>query len=170
MLLVAMWAGTAAAQEAPLANAVKATFLYKFAEFVAWPVAPVAEGTPFVLCAVGDDGVTASMDRSTAGQRVGSRQVLVRHLQRISPADQCDAAYLAGSPEQSANEAAQALHGVPILTIADTETNPRAPAIIKFVISENRVRFDIDDAEAAQDRLMISSKLLGLARSVRKRP
>jgi YfiR/HmsC-like len=41
--------------------------------------------------------------------------------------------------------------------------------VVSFVIIANHVDFDIDDAEAAQDGLTISSKLLGLAHAVRLR-
>ena len=170
VLALALWPGAAfAADSESLESAVKATFLYKFAEFVQWPADAAGSGS-FVLCGVGDDAVTAVMERAAAGQRVGNRPVTVRHLQRVAPGDGCNAAYLAGSPAQSAEEAAAALRGRPVLTIADSGDNPRAPAIIKFVLADNRVRFDIDDAEAAQDRLFVSSKLLALARMVRKRP
>jgi hypothetical protein len=37
------------------------------------------------------------------------------------------------------------------------------------VIHDNRVRFEIDDAAAARNGLTISSKLLGLALSVKPR-
>ncbi len=169
-ILIGAWLLLAAGENAPLEDAVKATFLDKFGEFVQWPADTVAPGAPFVLCAVGNDGVTAVIDRAAAGQRVGTRPVMVRHLQMVSPADRCDEAYLAGSPQQPVDAAAAALHGSPVLTVAGRAGNPRTPAIIKFVIADNRVRFDIDDAEAAQNQLLISSKLLGLARNVRKRP
>jgi hypothetical protein len=170
VLGLSLWPASAgAAGSESLESAVKATFLYKFAQFVEWPADTIAQGAPFLLCAVGDDQVTALMDRAAAGQRVANRPVMVRHLQRVAPADGCHAVYLAGSPAQSVDDAAAALHGIPVLTIADSVANPRAPTIIKFVVGDNRVRFDIDDAEAAQDRLFVSSKLLELARSVRKR-
>jgi hypothetical protein len=41
--------------------------------------------------------------------------------------------------------------------------------MISFVVVGNRVRFDIDDALAAQGGISISSKLLGLARTVKQR-
>ena len=167
--LLALWpAAVDAAASASLEDAVKATFLYKFADFVRWPAASAANGA-FVLCAVGEDGVTALMDRAAAGQRVGERPVMVRHLQQVSPADGCDAAYLAGSAAQSAEAAAAALQGSPVLTVADGENHPGIPATIKFGIADGRVRFDVDDAAAAADHLTISSRLLDLARNVRKR-
>lgn len=157
-----------AADSGSLEDAVKATFLYKFADFVEWPAGSAANGS-FVLCAVGDDGVTTVMDRAAAGQRVGDRPIVVRHLQQVSPADGCNVAYLAGSAVQSAEAAAAALQGAPVLTVADGGDHPGTPAIIKFMVTNGRVRFDVDDAEAAGDHLMVSSRLLALARNVRKR-
>lgn len=169
LTMLALWPVCGnAADSGSLEDAVKATFLAKFAGFVEWP-ADSANG-PFVLCAVGEDAVTALMNRAAAGQRVGERPIEVRHLQRVSPADGCDAAYLAGSAAQSAEAAAATLRGTPVLTVADSANHPGVPAIIKFVIADGRVRFDVDDAEAAVDHLAISSRLLDLARSVRKRP
>lgn len=169
LAVLALWPAcvNAAASES-LGDAVKATFLYKFADFVEWPATSAANGT-FVLCAVGDDGVTALAERAAAGQRVGARPIVVRRLQQVSPADGCNAAYLAGSSAQSADAAAAALEGTPVLTIDDAETHPGVSAIIKFVLADGRVRFDVDDAAAAANHLMISSRLLDLARTVRKR-
>ena len=167
--VLALWPGCAdAAASGSLEDAVKATFLYKFADFVEWPAGSTANG-PFVLCAVGDDGVTTLMDRAAAGQRVGDRPIVVRHLQQVSPADGCQAAYLAGSAAQSAEAAAAALQGNPVLTVVDGGNHPGVAAIIKFVVADGRVRFDVDDAAAAGNHLMISSRLLDLARNVKKR-
>ena len=50
-----------------------------------------------------------------------------------------------------------------------TDSGLKARGVISFVIEDNHVRFDIDDAAAAQGGLMISSKLLGLAHAVKQR-
>jgi len=41
--------------------------------------------------------------------------------------------------------------------------------VISFVIDANHVRFDIDNASAAQTGVVISSKLLNLAHAVKPR-
>ena len=56
------------------------------------------------------------------------------------------------------------MRGSPILTVAD---NAASGAIIRFVVQDNRVRFNVDAAAAAANRVTISSKLLGLALTVR---
>ena len=59
----------------------------------------------------------------------------------------------------------EALYGASTLTIGEG----RGPAMINFVISNNRVRFAIDDDSAVKNGLLISSKLLTLAQSVKPR-
>lgn len=66
-------------------------------------------------------------------------------------------------------QALAAMKGAPVLTVTDEATHPADRGIISFVIADNHVRFDIDDAAAAQSGLVISSKLLSLAHAVKSR-
>ena len=59
------------------------------------------------------------------------------------------------------------MKGRPVVTVTDSGIASRG--VISFVVASNRVRFDIDDALASQGGLIISSKLLGLARTVKQR-
>ena len=154
-----------------LEYAVKATFLYKFAPFVEWPVSALQGGdSPFLLCVVGDDPVSSIIDQAAAGQRIGERTLIVRHLQMVTRNSGCHAIYVAGSPQQSPAAALNAVRGTPVLTVTDSTRSPGAPGIISFLIENGRVRFDIDAGAAAENHLVISSKLLSLARSVRPGP
>jgi hypothetical protein len=77
--------------------------------------------------------------------------------------------YLAGTDTQTVAQALVAMKGAPVLTVTDEATHPNDRGVISFIIDANHVRFDIDDAAAAQSGLVISSKLLGLAHSVKPR-
>lgn len=152
----------APAQAAPgLEAAVKATFLYKFAPFVTWP----DTGTgPFNICVVGDDPFGAQLDRAVAGQAYNGRLFQVVRMSAITPQSPCPVAYLGGTRAQPVEAALRAVHGAPILTVTDTGD----PAgIIAFEMQDDRVRFRIDEEAAEDGGLIISSKLLGLALSVR---
>jgi hypothetical protein len=59
------------------------------------------------------------------------------------------------------------VRGRPVLTVTDAERDPSAKGVVNFVLDSNRVRFEIDQAGAAEQGLSISSKLLGLAVAVR---
>jgi hypothetical protein len=150
-----------------LETAIKATYLYKFAPFVEWPDSAFAGPTgPFVLCVVGDDPFGAVLDRAVKGLRVGDRPLVVRRMDTVQRNAGCQIAYLGGSPAQSVADGVKALKGAPVLTVAD---GPGAGAMIDFELRDQRVRFDIDDAAAADAGLNISSKLLSLAIEVQRR-
>jgi hypothetical protein len=163
-LALLMTSGASARAEAKsLEYPIKAAFLYKFGSFVEWPAdAFPSASAPVNVCVVGRDPFGAILDQTVRGQTVGTRPVAVRRLPTISPASGCHIAYLGGSPEQSAPEAARALAQAPVLTVTDGP-RPEAQATIQFVVVANRVRFKIDLRAAAQGGVSISSKLLNLA-------
>jgi hypothetical protein len=55
-----------------------------------------------------------------------------------------------------------------VLTVTEAEA-PDRRGMVNFVLQENRVRFEIDEAAAAQSGVEISAKLLRLALSVRRK-
>jgi tRNA threonylcarbamoyladenosine modification (KEOPS) complex Pcc1 subunit len=157
------------ARAATLEYPVKAAFLYKFAPFVEWP--PRAFGTgaaPLTLCVVGFDPFGATLDKAIDGQRVGARPLVARRMETIGAGSGCHIAYLGGSKAQSVSDGLAALQGAPVLTVTD-QSMGSARGAVHFVIKDNRVRFHIDDADAAAHGVSISSKLLRLALSVRLR-
>ena len=165
-LAVLVAPAAASAQSPSIEYAVKAAYLYKFAPFVEWP--PTAFGSassPFQLCVLGRDPFGASLDQAVSGQRVDEHRVVIRRLDRVDAASGCHVLYLGVSSSQTAAEALRAVRGTPILTVADGDQE--SGAIIKFVVKNNRVRFDIDTAAAAANHVTISSKLLAMAMSVR---
>lgn len=145
----------------PLETTVKATYLYKLAPFVTWP----DNGSgPFSICIVGQDPFGVQLDRAIAGQSLGGRPFQLLRMDTIGPKSLCQIAYLGGSRDQSVAGALHAVRGKPILTVTD---EGEAPGIVEFAVRENRVRFRIDQAAAADNGLAISSKLLSLALTVK---
>jgi hypothetical protein len=158
--------GAARAEGGTIEYAVKAAYLYKFAPFVEWPPTVFASASsPFQVCILGRDPFGASLDQAVSGQRVDEHRVVVRRLDRADAASGCHILYLGASPSQTTAEALRAVRGLPILTVADS--GREVGAIIKFIVKDNRVRFDIDAAAAAAAHVTISSKLLALAMSAR---
>jgi hypothetical protein len=152
------------AQEGSLERAIKATYLYKFVPFVEWPKTVWSAPTsPLVLCVAGDDPFGQVLDEAVAGQAAGPHPIALRRLSIVTRESGCNLLYDAGSPAQTVADALAAVRGTPVLTVTDAERNGGAKGIINFVILGNHVRFEIDDAAAAENGLVISSKLLSLA-------
>jgi hypothetical protein len=154
-----------------LVLAVKAAFLYKFEPFIAWPAQSFpAPASPFNLCVVGDDPFGPLLDRAVSGQQTAGHAIAVLRLKTVSPDAHCQLLYIATADAESARQAEAAVAGTGVLTITDSMEDGAAKGMINFVIADNRVRFQIDAAAAAQGGLTISSKLLSLAVSVRSGP
>lgn len=163
---IGLIAGPARSAAPPLVSAIKATYLVKFGSYVTWP--SIAENAPFAVCVVGDPVLSDVVESAAKGQQVAGHPVSVRRLDAIKPQDECQIVYLAGGQGQSVIAALQALEGAPVLTVTD---GPHAPArgTLHFDVRGGRVRFHVDSLRAEKSKLIISSKLLALAVSVRGR-
>ena len=164
-----IFSGAALADSAPsLEYPIKATFLDKFGDFITWP----AEAPPvpaFNICVLGEDPFGPLIDQTLRGQVMGGRPVALMRPRSVEDSQSCHIVYL-GKTDRTATILA-ALAGRPVLTVTDaTSWNGTPRGIIHFVVADNRVRFVIDDAAAAQGGLVISSKLLGVAMAVNPRP
>ena len=147
---------------------VKAAFLPRFARYVTWPTYQrPAAGQPFVLCVVGADPFGGALDRAAAGQSVDGHRVAVRRVNG-GQATGCHIAFVQGSKTQPTGQLLAALEARPVLTVTDARGGSQR-GIIHFAVVSGRVRFFIDEREAARKSLGINSRLLSLAVGVRPR-
>lgn len=145
-------------------QAVKATFVYRFASFIGWP--PAVSSEDLSICVAGADPFARALQRAVAGPNGVRRRFLVRRIQGAGDIDRCNVIYVVGSRTGAVLRAAR---GRPILTITDSVSGGER-GIIHFALVEDRVRFYIDDAQAAESGLSIDPRLLSLALAVRRRP
>jgi hypothetical protein len=151
-------------QPPSLAQEVKAAYLDKLGAFVEWPAAAfAAPAEPARLCVAGDDPFGDLLVQAVHGQRIASHPILVVRLDRVERGSACHILFAAGSPRQSVADVLEKVRGTPTLTVTDSAADPAARGMVNFVLRSNRVRFEIDEASAAQSGLSISSKLLSLA-------
>jgi len=169
LLALTLALGGAAAQAQPSETAVKAAFLPRFARYVSWP-APVVPGAgaPFQLCILGRDPFGPLLDQAASSELIDGHAVAVRRVPSPDRAAGCQLAFVEGTTPQETARMLLALRNQATLTVTDARAGPQR-GMIHFTIVGGRVRFFIDDAEAAGRGLSISSRLLALAAGVRER-
>lgn len=143
---------------------VKATYLYNFIQFVEWPQDVWAQGREFQLCVLGGDRLGAALDAFN-GERVDGRTIQVRRL--ATPAEaapmRCKLLFVArGAGDSAALLAQLPAHGV--LTVGETPNFTHAGGMINLYEVRGRVHFSINDRAARRAGLIVSSRLLQLAR------
>lgn len=145
---------------------VKATFVYRFVSFVSWPATAFDDqATPVRLCVAGADPFARTLARVVADQRIGARDFEVRRIAGAADIGGCHAVYVVGDRTDAVLRAARQR---PILVITDSVSGGER-GIIHFALVEGRVRFYIDDANAAESGLGVDPRLLNLALAVRRR-
>jgi hypothetical protein len=155
----------AAAQ--PTDQAVKAAFLPKFARYVSWPpAARPGPGAPIQLCIIGTDSLGRLIDQAASGQSVDQHPIAIRRIASPGQAAGCHVAFVNGGNEKSTAAMLAALQARPVLTVTDGQSRG-ARGMIHFTLHQGRVRFYVDAAAAAQAKLTIDSRLLGIALGVK---
>jgi hypothetical protein len=159
------------AAEATLEYEVKAAFLYNFAKFVEWPGhAFAAADAPLEFCLLGDNPFDGALERVISDRTAHGRQIRIRETP-VESARGCHLAFVAGSEDQRVARIVQSLNaaeGAPVLTVGETEAFAKANGMIRLVVEEGGVRFDINTVAAEREGLRFSSQLLKLARRVHK--
>ncbi len=114
-----------------------------------------------MLCVVGDDPFGSLLDEAAAGQQVQGHPLVLRRVgaRALGRESGCHIAWVGTEVRP------EALRGSSTLVVTDGG----GAGMINFVVRDNRVRFPVDDEAAAQNGLVISSKLLNVALSVKPR-
>jgi hypothetical protein len=158
-----------AAAEASLEYRVKAAFLYNFAKFVTWPaqVFPAADA-PVVFCLAGEDPFQELLDATTKDRKVEGRSIVVRRLPAEAPLAGCHLVFSSESDGGRVAHILQRAAGAGALTVGEAEEFLPRGGMIRLLVDEGKVRFDISTRSAEQAGLKVSSQLLKLARSVER--
>jgi hypothetical protein len=146
--------------EGTLEDDVKATFLFNFTKYVEWPAAAFqSDDEPFRVCVIGSTAFSSAVDRVIANEAVDSHPLVRAAVETAEAARGCHILFVGRADAARAVRLLSAIHAVPVLTVSDAPEFLRRGATIAFVVEGNRVRFDVNLADAKSRGLTISSKL-----------
>ena len=152
--------------QAPNEYRVKAAFILNFARFIEWPTDGYGPGGSLVVGIVGDDPFGGSLDQLN-GTAINGHRIVIRRLKVGDYLKGCQILFVSSSERNRLGKILESVRGGSVLTIGELPQFNQAGGIIKFVIQNDKVRFEINDGAAGQARLRISSKLLALSKSGR---
>jgi len=161
-LLLAMACAVARAEAPGLQERqVKAAYLYKFAGFVEWPEGSFAQpDSPLLIGVAGDTALADQLELSVAGHSVSGHNVQVKKVRRGEPLAGLHVLYLGGQDKLPLQEMLAASRGLALLTVSDSDEVHAMGSMINFVVTEDRVRFDVALKPVAQAHIRISARML----------
>jgi YfiR/HmsC-like len=167
------WAPGALAQDRDSSEyLIKAGFIFNFAKFVDWPPATFAQpDSPIVIGILGTDPFGAIIDQIVQEKKIGGRGFVVRRLKwgtDLKDLKECKILFVGASERVHIDELVQIVKGLPILTVGETPGFAERGGVIRLVLEDNKVRFEVNVEAARQAGLTISSRLLTLARIIQQ--
>src|SRR5882672_8032373 len=150
-------------------DAVKATYLFRFAQYVDWPDSLPADA-PFVIAVSGAEDVAVHLERLLPGMTVNDRPVTVRRVTRAQELDGVHILFIGASAfSRTRSLRARAIHK-PILIVTEDEDGLDGGGVINFIELNRNLRFEISLNAADRSGLRINSALLSVAARVERRP
>jgi len=142
---------------------VKAAFIFNFAKFVDWPADAFGDGGTLVVGVVGDDPFGGALERLN-GSTANGRRLQIKRLRSGDNLRVCQILFISNSEGRNLGKILDSIKGSSVLTIGEMSQFSQSGGIIRFLIQDNKVRFEINVRAAGQARLSISSKLLALSK------
>jgi hypothetical protein len=171
------WTASAGAQAGDSSDSseylIKAGFIYNFAKFVEWPSTAFAEpDSPIVIGVLGTDPFGDIINHVVEGKKIGARGFVIRRfkwskeLKDQKDFKECRILFVSSSEKLHFEEIVDAVKGLPILTVGETPGFAERGGMIRLMLEDNRVRFEVNVDAAHYGNLNISSRLLTLARII----
>jgi hypothetical protein len=165
-IAVCAFAPFASAQTAS-APALKAAFLYNFAKFSEWPGDALAPGQQLAMCVVGDASIADALSQTIKGRAIEGHELTVTVLKPDASASGCHLLYVSSSEIQRSAGLLLGARNAPVFTVSDADKFAESGGLAQLIVEHDRMRFAINIACARRGRLILSSKLLSLAKIVK---
>lgn len=144
----------------------KAALTFNFARYTDWPESAIAASPDALrVCVLGDDSLARSF-QGISGRRIGERRIKVNVLHSRDKPGSCDLIFINSRDRNKIALLFSYIRNLPILTIGEIPDFADYGGIINLYRSDDKIRFEVNLAAARQANLVISSRLLRLARVI----
>jgi hypothetical protein len=165
-LLVCGWGSgrTAHASDQLTESQVKALCLLNFAKYVSWTneTAEAVSG-PIRIGVIGQSKLSDDLKAAAKGKSINQRSI---EIVEFSASDNPVRSHILFIGDKRPAEILDKVKNLPVLTVGENDSFSEAGGMIRFVVRQNKVRFEVDLAATRRAGLQVSSKLLNLADKV----
>ena len=147
---------------------IKAVFLEHFTRFIEWPESIEIADTsqPFYVAVLGENPFGSILDQVYSEQRIKNRRVEILYFATPDEITDCHILFISSSNKEILSDILAITRDKPILTVSDTEGFAENGVLINFYLSGNRIKFEINEKAVHESGLVMSYRLLSLARIV----
>ncbi len=158
------------------ANSLKSVYIYNFSRFVTWPVTQMASAKEFRIGVVGESSIMPilkklpakrqAVDRRT-GRRIPIRIVQFKSMKDYRP---CHLLLVPSAVKLEEQKAILKQFATkPVLVVGESPGFARTGGTAGFVLSNGRMKFELNLADAKRKGLTIDAQLLTAANKLEKK-
>jgi hypothetical protein len=147
---------------------LKAVFISKFLQYIAWPEGELPERWRVVV--VGESPLVEPLRVVAEQTRVHERPLEVIVVDGLDHLPSCEVLVLSEDDPTTLWALAAQAAGQPVLTVGDRAGTAQQGLAISFLLERSRLRFEINPAALERAGLRASSRLLALAEVVGESP
>lgn len=145
---------------------VKAVFLYNFTKFIDWPSTVFrTQSDPFIIGIIGNDPFGNYLDETVAGEKFGTHPIQVKRFSDTHSASDCHILYIGSHDQEFTKRVISEVSSKSVLTVSDMPGYYRWDGIVRFYTENNKIRLQINVEQSRAADLVISSKLLSVAKT-----
>ncbi len=171
-LPIALWLAVAPPQtaEAQLMSEdvnVKAAFLVNVVNFTEWPAAIFSSHTaPVIVGVAGDERVRFSIARLAVGRTFNERTIETRNVKESADTAGVHILFVSALMDSPGPDILKSVRGLPVLTVGDSNSFCENGGMIRLLVEQERLRFEISVGATELAGLKVSSRVLTLAKTV----
>jgi hypothetical protein len=160
-----------ASAQTATAPALKAAFLYNFAKFTEWPADVIAPGAALMLCVINDRVVGEALRALAKGNTIDGHEPVVRNMTlEAASVYSCHLLYMSGLDERRSAALLESTKSVAVLTLSDADRFAERGGVAQLYVDKGTMAFSINLDAMRRAGILLSSKLLSLARIVKDAP
>jgi hypothetical protein len=153
----------------PTEYEVKATYLYNFIRFTAWPTnITQAQNSSFAICVLGQDPFGPALNAILKDETIAGKSIVAQRIPTPQAAINCRVLFISSSESPRLKQILTTLGDASVLTVSELPDFTQRGGMVQFVSEGNRVRFEVNLASAERAGLTMSSELLKVAVNVRR--
>ena len=147
---------------------VKAAYLYNFIKFIQWPATAFeTKDSEFVIGIYGYDPFKNTLKEVLANNTVQNRKLVIKYFKTPDEIKNCHLLFISDVDEEELSIIIKKINKTPVLTVGNNIKNfCLLGGIINFTKQDAKHRFVINNNQAVNANLKISSKLLFLAKTI----
>ena len=150
------WSKSNAQSTIPAAQSI---FIYNFTRLIEWP----NKDGDFVIGVLGSSDVAYELEKYTSGKNVGLQKIVVKKFKEIEEISKCNILFIAYSKTSKIPDILSKVSGNHTLLISEKKGGIEAGSAINFLLTDDKLKFELKTANATKQGLKVNSKLETMA-------